>query len=85
MPRGVRGSINYDAQIQKLDEKIERYSTLLSSLKGQRQELLAKKQEADMHDLYAYMQETGMSAADVIAQLNPAPAVAASSSDEQCI
>lgn len=87
MARGVRGAVNYDAQIQKLDEKIERYTNLLSGLKAQKQELLTKKQENDMHDLYTYMQENGLSAADVIAQLEPVDVVAASgnATEEECV
>lgn len=87
MARGVRGSANYDAQIQKLDEKIERYTNLLSGLKAQKQELLTKKQESDMRDLYAYMQENGLTAADVITQLEPDAAVAASgnATEEECV
>lgn len=85
MPRGVRGSVNYTAQIQKLEEKIQKYTNLLADLKAQRQELLAKKQENDMRDLYAYMQTNGMSAAEVIAQLSPDAAAAVSPSDQELI
>lgn len=82
MPRGVRGSVNYDAQIQKIDEKMERYSRMLTNLKSRRQELLAKKQDADMRDLYAYMQENNLSAAEVMTQLIP---TSAASSDDECV
>lgn len=87
MPRGVRGSVDYNAQIQKLDEKIQRHTNALANLKSQRQELLVKKQETDMHDLYAYMQANHLSASEIIAQLSPSPVVAASSSPstEKCV
>lgn len=87
MPRGVRGSTNYAAQLQKLDEKIQKYTSLLSGLKSQRQELLAKKQETDMRDLYQYMQENKVSAAEIIAQLSPDSSIAAStpSSGGECV
>lgn len=78
MPRGTRKSIDYDAEIQKLDTKIEKYSTLLAGAKTQRQEMMSKKQDADMQQLYTYMQQTGMSPADVISTLASTEAVAAS-------
>lgn len=87
MPRGARKSIDYDAEIQKLDTKIEKYSALLADTKNQRQEVMSKKQDADMQQLYTYMQQNDMSPADVISTLASSEAVAASAlcSNEESI
>ncbi len=69
MPRGVKGHGNYMAQIEKLEEKIQKYSSHLAVLKEQRQELMNKQRESDMQELHAYMQEHGLSSRDIINQL----------------
>ena len=87
MPRGARKIIDYDAEIQMLDTKIEKYSALLASAKNQRQEVMSKKQDADMQQLYTFMQHNGMSPADVISTLASSEAIAASAlcSNEESI
>lgn len=42
MPRGVRNSTDYSAQISQVDEKIQKYTERIASLKDQKQELLSK-------------------------------------------
>lgn len=78
MPRGVRGSVDYTAQLRKIDEKIERHASALQLLKQQRQDILSRKQDEDLRDLYAYMQENGMTAAEILAQLTSESSIAAS-------
>lgn len=72
MPRGVRGSTNYANQIQKLDEKIERYARIITDLKAQRQELAAKQRDNDMQELYGYMKNSGMTARDILSRISDA-------------
>lgn len=80
MPRGVRNSTDYSAQIAQIDEKISKYTERIVSLKDQKQELLSKQRDADMQELYSYMQENDLSARDILTQLTPTqePAMAAS-------
>lgn len=80
MPRGVRNSTDYSAQISQIDEKIQKYTERITNLKDQKQELLSRQRDADMQELYSYMQENDLSARDILTQLTPVqePAVAAS-------
>lgn len=55
-----------DEQIQILDEKIAKAQERLKDLKAQRQELLDKKENMAFQELYAVMQEKGMSAAQAV-------------------
>ena len=61
MPRGVKGSVNFAAEIAKVDEKIARYEHNIRQLKVTRQELENKKRDFDMKELYTVMAETGLS------------------------
>ncbi|GEM_PF-3534615 len=66
MPRGVKGSCSYAQQLQKIDEKIQRYTEHLASLREQRQELLNRQREADMKELHEYMTEHDLTSRDLI-------------------
>lgn len=83
MPRGIRGSADHAAQLQKMDDQIARCAERMANLKAQRQELLTKKQENDLRELYSYMQENSLSAAEVLAQLAPAVAASTAPTDIQ--
>ena len=77
MPRGIKNVVDFPTQLQQLNDKIEKHQQTIIDLKAKRDELLAKKQEADMSELSTFMQNNNLSAADVLAMLNP-PAMAAS-------
>lgn len=79
MPRGVRNVIDFGTQLQKLDEKIEKHKQAIIVLEAQREDLAGKKQEADMHELSEFMSANNLSAADVLAMLNPAVAASTQS------
>ena len=82
MPRGVRGSVDYDAQIQKLDERISMYSDRMAGLKAERQELVSKKQEAEMSGLYEFIKQNGITPTDAIKQLSSSVAAAQTVPDQ---
>lgn len=69
MPRGVKGSCDYTMQIQKIEEKIRRYTEHLTALREQKQALLNRQREAEMQELHQYMTEHGLSSRDIIDQL----------------
>lgn len=54
---------NIDEQIQIFDEKIAKAQELLKELKAQRQELLDKKESLALQELYAVLQEKGITSA----------------------
>ncbi len=55
-----------DEQIQVLDEKIEKAQERVKDLKAQRQELLDKKESMAFQELYAVLQEKGISSAQAV-------------------
>ena len=55
-----------DEQIQILDEKIEKAQERVKNLKAQRQELLDKKEDLAFQELYAVLQEKGISSAQAV-------------------
>lgn len=79
MPRGVRKVVDFPTKLQQIDEKIEKHNQAVTSLQAQREELLTKKQEADMDELSTFMQTNNLSAADVLKMLTPAVAASSSS------
>lgn len=52
-----------DEQIEILDEKIEKAQERVKDLKAQRQELLDRKESIALQELYAVLQEKGISSA----------------------
>lgn len=75
MPRGVRNPIDYDAQIETLNEKITKTTNELSNLKSQRQDLIIRKQENEMKVFNEFLQENNLTIDDVIAKLTTKPKV----------
>lgn len=73
MPKGVKGSVDYDAQIAKIDEKIEKYTDLIKGYRTQRDELTEKKQSVRMKVLYEYMSENGLSPDEVLEKIKTDP------------
>lgn len=69
MPRGIKGSTNYDAEIAKVDEKIERHERNIKQLKATRMALENKKRDFDMRELYSVMNETGTKPGTVISAI----------------
>lgn len=57
---------NIDEQIQILDEKIVKAQERIKELKAQRQELLDKKESMAMQELYAILQEKGITSAQAV-------------------
>ncbi len=55
-----------DEQIQILDEKIVKAQERIKELKSQRQELLDRKESMEFQELFAVVQEKGISAAQAI-------------------
>ena len=55
-----------DEQIQILDGKIEKAQERVKDLIAQRQELLDKKESIALQELYAVLQEKGMSSAQAV-------------------
>lgn len=70
MPRGVKGTVDYTAQLRTVDQRIDKCKRQLTELTRQKQELLAKKEETDMHELYKFMQSSGLSASEALERLS---------------
>lgn len=62
-----------DAQIEELDAKIEKAAERVKNLKAQRQELLSKKENVAMQEIYSIISEKGISAsqaAEILRNVN---------------
>ena len=62
----ARERTSVDEQIQVLDEKIVKAQERVKNLKAQRQELLDKKENLAFQELYAVLQEKGISSAQAV-------------------
>ncbi|MBE6093113.1 MAG: protein kinase [Selenomonas ruminantium] len=60
---------NYDEKIKAIEEKIEKKSNELKSLKAQLTELKSKKAQDDYQELMDYMKANNMSAGEVLNKL----------------
>ncbi|MEA5143189.1 MAG: hypothetical protein VB023_06380 [Oscillibacter sp.] len=69
MARGVKALVDYDAQINTIDSKIERHTQNIAALKEKKQELLSKKRSEDMAALQGYMASKGLTSAQVLSVL----------------
>ena len=59
----------YDEKIKAIEEKIEKKSNELKSLKAQLTELKSKKAQDDYQELMDYMKANNMSAGEVLSKL----------------
>jgi len=66
MPRGVKAKVDYAAEIQKIDERIEANKEENKALVAKRKQLEQEQSEADLRELQAALNEKGLSAADVL-------------------
>ena len=60
---------NYDEKIKAIEEKIEKKSNELKSLKAQLTELKSKTAQDDYQELMDYMKANNMSAGEVLSKL----------------
>ena len=81
MPRGKRTPIDYDAEIEKIEVKITKYTQLLSDLKKQRQELQSKKRDTALQKICSFMVDNNMTPEQIIDRLQPPSAAVAASTD----
>ena len=60
---------SYDELLEENAEKIRKHTEALQGLEGERKELQAAKRDEEMEELYRYMQETGLSAQEILDSL----------------
>lgn len=65
MPRG-RSPENIELQIQTSLARIARYTDLIETEKTKLQKLQSQKRDADMSQLYTFMDQSGLSADEVL-------------------
>jgi (p)ppGpp synthase/HD superfamily hydrolase len=68
MPRGKKkdASETLEQQIQSLQENIETYQRKIAKAKAKKRELEERKKKRDIEALYAALQSSGMSAAELL-------------------
>ncbi|GEM_PF-3341832 len=71
MPRGKKkdASETLEQQIQSLQENIETYQRKIAKAKAKKRELEERKKKQDIEALYAALQSSGMSAAELLRML----------------
>ena len=70
MPRPPKNQIDFDSEIRKSMVKIEKYTNLLEEERIRLESLKNKKRDAELQELYLFMQERGVSVRDVIDTLH---------------
>lgn len=70
MPRRKATEMNYEEQLKKIEEKLERYRKYVSDLEAEQVELLEKKRTADVKMLYQYMEENHITVPEVLTVLS---------------
>lgn len=70
MPRGVKKTINYSEEIQKVEMRIVHHQNSIKELEEKRQMLIQQKNEKDMNLLFTFLSENNISAEDLLKQLN---------------
>ena len=68
----MRERKSIDEQIAILDEKINKATERLKSLKAARSDLIEKKESVGLQEIYNILQEKGISASDAVAILRNA-------------
>lgn len=69
MPRGVKGSVNYEAEIAKIDAKIAKHEETIKGLKAEKKDLADKKRDQQMQQIYSFMDTAGMTPDEVLEKL----------------
>ena len=60
---------SYEELLQENEEKRKKHAQALEVLEKERKELLASKRDAELSELYQYMQEKGVSAEELLKEL----------------
>lgn len=69
MPRWPKNPIDYDLEIEKSQAKIAKYTTFLDNEKERLEDLMGKKRDSELQELYMFMQESGLTAPQVLQTL----------------
>jgi len=68
----TRARKSFDELLEENAEKIRRHTEVLQLLEKERKELLAQKRDAELEDLYRYMQENDLSVQEILENLKGA-------------
>jgi predicted nuclease with TOPRIM domain len=66
MPRGVKGSFDYNREIAKIDERIAKLQGDIEKLNEKKKEFRAMKEQAELKLLQSFLDEQGLSAKDIL-------------------
>lgn len=69
MPRWPKTVADYESDIMRSSAKIAKYTNLLENEKSRLEELHTKKRDAEMQELYEFMQASGMTAPEILKAL----------------
>lgn len=83
MPRWPKSTEDFDAKIDLIDAKIQRHQEQMDKLEEERSELLAQKRDFEMQELYDFMQNSGMTAREILDVVEPAVATMSQERSEE--
>jgi hypothetical protein len=66
MPRGVKGSFDYNREIEKIDERIAKLQGDIEKLNEKKKEFRAMKEQAELKLLQSLLDEAGLTAKDIL-------------------
>ena len=66
MPRGVKKTINFDVELARVEEQINKHADSLAKLKAEKKALQEKKDFADLKALQDLISKEGKSVADIV-------------------
>ena len=66
MPRGVKKTVDYDAEIAKIDEMIVKQSEVLSKLKAEKKALREEKKATEVKALQEFIAKEGKTVAEIL-------------------
>lgn len=69
MPRWPKTPADYDAAIERTNNQIAKYSSLLEDAQSRLNDLVSQKRDSEMQVLYEYMLSAGISPAEAVQKL----------------
>lgn len=69
MPRWPKTPADYDVAIERINNQIAKYTSLLEDAQARLNELITQKRDTELQELYEYMLSAGISPAEAVSKL----------------
>ncbi len=71
MPRWPKSAEDFDAKLDSIDAKIQKYKEAIEKLNAEKDDFLSRKRDFEMQELYDFMQSSGMTAREILDMVEP--------------